>query len=126
MSSPGWATVGRTAAGESFLTFSMSNNCARSVYHMRAGQSLAESSRRMPSTRLKWVAVPLEGRVPIMDQLPHSQSAVPYFEESEVQRVLQLDALLPAMEQALIDFSAGRVLQPVRSLVSIPQHRGFM
>jgi len=61
-----------------------------------------------------------------MDQLPHSQSAVPYFEESEVQRVLQLDALLPAMEQALIDFSAGRVLQPVRSIVSVSQHSGFM
>src|SRR5450631_3464882 len=61
-----------------------------------------------------------------MNQFPQSQSTVPFFEESEVQQVLHLDALLPAMEQALIDFSAGRVLQPVRSIVSVSQHSGFM
>jgi len=43
-----------------------------------------------------------------------------------VQRVLRLEALLPAMERALIDFSAGRVVQPVRSIISIQQHSGFM
>jgi thiomorpholine-carboxylate dehydrogenase len=61
-----------------------------------------------------------------MNDIPHSQSAVPFFDEAAVQRVLQLDALIPAMEHALIDFSAGRVLQPVRSIVSIPQYGGFM
>ncbi len=30
------------------------------------------------------------------------------------------------MERALIDFSAGRVQQPVRSVIPVPQHRGFM
>jgi ornithine cyclodeaminase/alanine dehydrogenase-like protein (mu-crystallin family) len=61
-----------------------------------------------------------------MNQFPQSQSAVRFFDEAYIQRVLQLEALLPAMEQALIDFSAGRVLQPVRSIVSVPQHGGFM
>jgi ornithine cyclodeaminase/alanine dehydrogenase-like protein (mu-crystallin family) len=61
-----------------------------------------------------------------MNQFPQSQSAVPFFGESEVQQVLHLEALLPAMEQALIDFSAGRVLQPVRRIISVPQHSGFM
>jgi ornithine cyclodeaminase/alanine dehydrogenase-like protein (mu-crystallin family) len=61
-----------------------------------------------------------------MSQLSPSQTAVPFFDEATVQRVLQLEALLPAMEGALIDFSAGRVLHPVRSVISIPQHGGFM
>ncbi len=54
------------------------------------------------------------------------QPAVPFFDEAAVQPVLRLEALLPAMERALIDFSAGRVLQPVRSIISIHQHSGFM
>ncbi len=61
-----------------------------------------------------------------MNQLSHPQSAVPFFDEAEVQRVLPLEALIPAMERALIDFSAGRVLHPVRSVISVPQHGGFM
>ncbi len=61
-----------------------------------------------------------------MNQLPHPQPAVPFFDEAAVQRVLRLEALLPAMERALIDFSAGRVLQPVRSIISVREHGGFM
>jgi thiomorpholine-carboxylate dehydrogenase len=61
-----------------------------------------------------------------MNQIPQSQTPVRFFDETDIQRVLQLEALLPAMEQAPIDFSAGRVLQPVRSIVSIPQYSGFM
>src|SRR5664280_3811282 len=33
---------------------------------------------------------------------------------------------IPAMERALIDFSAGRVLHPVRSVISVPQYSAFM
>jgi ornithine cyclodeaminase/alanine dehydrogenase-like protein (mu-crystallin family) len=61
-----------------------------------------------------------------MHERPHPPSTVRYFDEVEVHRALQLEALLPAMERALVDFSAGRVLQPVRSIISIPQHGGFM
>lgn len=61
-----------------------------------------------------------------MNQLFRPQNAVPFFDEAEVQRVLLVEALIPAMERALIDFSAGRVLHPVRSVISVPQHGGFM
>jgi thiomorpholine-carboxylate dehydrogenase len=37
-----------------------------------------------------------------------------------------LEELIPAMERALIDFWAGRVMQPVRSIVTIAEHHGFM
>jgi ornithine cyclodeaminase/alanine dehydrogenase-like protein (mu-crystallin family) len=68
----------------------------------------------------------VKGLTDIMNQLNRSQTAVPFFDEAEVQGVLQLEALLPVMERALIDFSAGRVLQPVRSIISVDQHGGFM
>ncbi len=42
-------------------------------------------------------------------------------DESRVQDLLRLDALIPAMRQALIDFSAGRVRQPVRSILPVPE-----
>ena len=34
--------------------------------------------------------------------------------------------LIPAMEKALIDFSAGRVTQPVRSVISVNPPGGFL
>jgi thiomorpholine-carboxylate dehydrogenase len=51
---------------------------------------------------------------------------VPYISEAEIRQVLHFQDLIPAMEQALIDFSAGRVRQPVRSIVPVPEHAGFM
>jgi thiomorpholine-carboxylate dehydrogenase len=56
--------------------------------------------------------------------LPHT--VVPFLDETAVQRLLQPKDLLRALECALIDFSAGRVVHPVRSIVSVPQHAGFM
>lgn len=56
-----------------------------------------------------------------------SHSNAPQFlEEATIRPLLRLEDLIPAMERALADFSTGQVLQPVRSIVSIPQHRGFM
>src|ERR1700745_3615337 len=34
--------------------------------------------------------------------------------------------LIPAMEKALIDFSAGKVTQPVRSVIKVDPHGGFL
>src|SRR5262249_24646481 len=34
--------------------------------------------------------------------------------------------LIPAMEKALMDFSAGKVVQPVRSIISVERHGGFL
>jgi ornithine cyclodeaminase/alanine dehydrogenase-like protein (mu-crystallin family) len=40
--------------------------------------------------------------------------------------MLRMEDLIPAMERALIDFSAGRVVQPVRSIVNVPQSSARM
>jgi len=49
-----------------------------------------------------------------------------FLDEEALRPLLRLEDLIPAMERALADFSAGRVIHPVRSIVAIPQHRGFM
>ncbi|MGC2111418.1 MAG: ornithine cyclodeaminase family protein, partial [Candidatus Korobacteraceae bacterium] len=56
-----------------------------------------------------------------------SHSNTPQFlDEATIRPLLKLEDLIPAMERALADFSAGKVRQPVRSIVPVPQHRGFM
>ncbi len=47
-----------------------------------------------------------------------------YLSEEQVRSVLTYEALLPAVERALIDLSAGRVQQPVRTILSVPEHSG--
>ena len=61
-----------------------------------------------------------------MDAPSHSTPAVPFLDEAAIGRVLRLEDLIPAMERALIDFSSGRVQQPVRSIISIAQYSGLM
>jgi thiomorpholine-carboxylate dehydrogenase len=51
---------------------------------------------------------------------------VPYFDETAVARVLRYETLIPAMERALADFSAGKVVQPVRSILNVAEHHGFL
>ena len=46
--------------------------------------------------------------------------------EQQVREHLRMADLIPAMEKALIDFSTGRVTQPVRSIVSIDTPGGFL
>lgn len=43
-----------------------------------------------------------------------------YLDDAAVRRLLRLDALLPAMRAALVDLSAGRVVQPLRSVMELP------
>jgi thiomorpholine-carboxylate dehydrogenase len=50
---------------------------------------------------------------------------LPFFDENEVREHLQWDALIAAMENALIEFSAGRVQQPVRRLLKVEPHGGY-
>jgi ornithine cyclodeaminase/alanine dehydrogenase-like protein (mu-crystallin family) len=57
---------------------------------------------------------------------PASRAPVRFLDEDAIRPLLRLEDLIPAMEQALIDFSSGRVLQPVRSIVPVPQHNGLM
>lgn len=46
-------------------------------------------------------------------------------DERAVQRLLHYEELIPAVAQALAELSAGRVVQPVRSVLPIAPHQGF-
>jgi thiomorpholine-carboxylate dehydrogenase len=48
-----------------------------------------------------------------------------HLDEEQVRRHLQMEDLIPAMEKALIDFSAGKVTQPVRSVITVDPPGGF-
>lgn len=47
-----------------------------------------------------------------------------YLSEEQVRSVLTYEDLLPVVERALIDLSGGRVQQPIRSILSIPEYEG--
>ena len=49
-----------------------------------------------------------------------------YLDEAAVRAVLTWDLLIPAMESALSDFSAGRVIQPVRSMITVEEGRRYL
>jgi ornithine cyclodeaminase/alanine dehydrogenase-like protein (mu-crystallin family) len=57
---------------------------------------------------------------------PQLDPQVPYFSEAAVREVLHYEELIPAMERALGDFSTGKVLQPVRSILPVTRYRGFL
>ncbi len=40
--------------------------------------------------------------------------------------LLRFDALIPAIQQALVDFSSGKVIQPVRTILSLPEQSGHL
>ena len=42
-----------------------------------------------------------------------------FLDEEQVRKHLRMADLIPAMEKALIDFSAGKVTQPVRSVINV-------
>ena len=48
-----------------------------------------------------------------------------FLDEGQVRQHLRMDDLIPAMEKALIDFSAGKVTQPVRSVITVNPPGGF-
>jgi ornithine cyclodeaminase/alanine dehydrogenase-like protein (mu-crystallin family) len=48
-----------------------------------------------------------------------------HFTESQIQSVLTYETLIPALRKAFIAYSAGEVIQPVRTVLSIPQHTGW-
>ena len=45
-----------------------------------------------------------------------------FLNEDQVRAHLRMEDLIPAMEKALIDFSAGRVNQPLRSMIPVEKH----
>jgi len=46
-------------------------------------------------------------------------------DEEQVRKHLRMADLIPAMEKALVDFSAGKVTQPVRQVIAIDPPGGF-
>ncbi len=48
-----------------------------------------------------------------------------FLDEQQVRKHLRMAELIPAMEKALIDFSAGKVTQPVRSVITVDPSGGF-
>ena len=48
-----------------------------------------------------------------------------FFTEEQVRAVLTYEELIPAIAQALKDFSAGRVIQPVRTVMPVQAHAGW-
>src|SRR5580765_8450325 len=59
-------------------------------------------------------------------ELPMKTDQPLFLNEEKVREHLLVTDLIPAMEKALIDFSAGRVTQPVRSIISIDPPGGFL
>ena len=49
-----------------------------------------------------------------------------FLNEEQVREHLRMIDLIPAMEKALIDFSAGKVTQPVRSVIKVDPPGGFL
>src|SRR5207249_4541613 len=49
-----------------------------------------------------------------------------FLNEEQVRQHLRMADLIPAMEKALINFSARRVTQPVRSIISVDPPGGFL
>ena len=49
-----------------------------------------------------------------------------YIDEAGVRAALEWDPLIDAMEAALRDFSSGKVLQPVRSVLTIEEGRRYL
>jgi len=49
-----------------------------------------------------------------------------FLDEEQVGQHLRMEDLIPAMEKALIDFSAGKVTQPVRSVIKVEPSGGFL
>jgi thiomorpholine-carboxylate dehydrogenase len=47
-------------------------------------------------------------------------------DDAAVRRLLRLDALLAGTRGALIDLSAGRVVQPLRAVMDLPHGQGFL
>jgi len=49
-----------------------------------------------------------------------------YLDEPQVRAHLAMGDLIPAMEQALVDFSAGRCVQPVRTAIPFRGHIPYL
>jgi ornithine cyclodeaminase/alanine dehydrogenase-like protein (mu-crystallin family) len=49
-----------------------------------------------------------------------------FLTESDVRGLLRYEDLVPAVERALADLSAGSAVQPLRTVIPVADHRGFL
>jgi ornithine cyclodeaminase/alanine dehydrogenase-like protein (mu-crystallin family) len=49
-----------------------------------------------------------------------------HLDEAQIRKLLTWDDLIPAMERALAEFSAGRVIQPVRTVLPIEEGKRYL
>jgi len=49
-----------------------------------------------------------------------------FLDEDEIRRLLPMEDLIPAMADALRELSAGAVLQPLRTVLPVSEHGGFL
>ncbi len=47
-------------------------------------------------------------------------------DEAAVGRLLRMEEVIPTMQRALADFSGGKVVQPVRTMLPVQEHEGFL
>src|SRR5437667_12789311 len=57
---------------------------------------------------------------------PMSSKQPLFLNEDQVRQHLRMADLIPAMEKALIEFSSGKVTQPVRSVINVDPPGGFL
>ena len=86
--------------------------------------------------RFGWLLRGVAARIPHLNPLPFGKGEAnalnmktnePLFlNEEQVRKHLRMADLIPAMEKALIDFSAGKVTQPVRSVIKVDPPGGFL
>ncbi|MEP6470628.1 MAG: DUF6496 domain-containing protein [Acidobacteriota bacterium] len=50
----------------------------------------------------------------------------PFLDETDVRKLLTMAELIPAMERALSELSGGRAVQPLRTVIPVAEHRGFL
>src|SRR5271154_5040359 len=50
---------------------------------------------------------------------------LPFFDEDQVRALLSYEDLIPAIRQALMEFSGGRVLQPLRMVMRVDADAGW-
>ena len=49
-----------------------------------------------------------------------------YLDEEQVRALLQWDELIPAMENALAEFSLGQVVQPMRNMLTVEEGKRYL
>ena len=51
-----------------------------------------------------------------------TMATLPFINEAQIEAALDWEPLMETLEHAMIDFSAGKVAQPVRQLIPVPGH----